>query len=67
MLLEGCGFEILELETILTELGSINNYLDFQDPYLGEAGPFFPDLTPEVIHDKLWGSRLLALARKRQA
>jgi 2-polyprenyl-3-methyl-5-hydroxy-6-metoxy-1,4-benzoquinol methylase len=67
MLLEGAGLEILELETILTELGSINNYLDFQDPYLGEAGDFLPCLTPEFIHDRLLGSRLLALAKKRRA
>ncbi|MDR1546046.1 MAG: class I SAM-dependent methyltransferase [Deltaproteobacteria bacterium] len=63
LLLESLRFEIVELETVITELGSVNNHLHFQDPYLGEAPAFFPDLTPEVIHRNLWGSRLLALVR----
>jgi SAM-dependent methyltransferase len=66
-LLESLGYEILEIETLLTELGAINNHLDFQDPYLGEAASFSKDLTPEVIHDRMWGSRLFVLARRRRA
>jgi 2-polyprenyl-3-methyl-5-hydroxy-6-metoxy-1,4-benzoquinol methylase len=66
-LLETNGFEILETETLLTELGTINNYLDYQDPYLGDAKPFFDSLTPEIIHDRLWGSRLLVLSKKKEA
>ncbi|MDR1079917.1 MAG: class I SAM-dependent methyltransferase [Deltaproteobacteria bacterium] len=66
-LLESLGYEILEMETLLTELGAINNHLDFQDPYLGEATSFSKDLTPEMIHDRMWGSRLFVLARRRQA
>ncbi|MDR2199725.1 MAG: class I SAM-dependent methyltransferase [Deltaproteobacteria bacterium] len=65
LLLNDLDFEIVELETILTELGTINNFLDFQDPYLGNAGEFWPLITPELIHDKLWGSRILLLARKK--
>ncbi|MDR3153927.1 MAG: class I SAM-dependent methyltransferase [Deltaproteobacteria bacterium] len=64
-LLDSLGYEILEMETLLTELGTINNHLDFQDPYLGEAAAFAPELTPELIHDRLWGSRLFVLARSR--
>jgi 2-polyprenyl-3-methyl-5-hydroxy-6-metoxy-1,4-benzoquinol methylase len=63
-LLKTLNFEILEMETVLTELGTINNHLDFQDPYLGNARDFFQTLTPEIIHDRLWGSRLLVVARK---
>ncbi|MDR1871639.1 MAG: methyltransferase domain-containing protein [Deltaproteobacteria bacterium] len=62
-LLNLMGFEILEMETVITELGAINNYLSFADPYLGEAPPFSPTLTPDFIHENLWGSRLLVLAR----
>ncbi|MDR1039437.1 MAG: class I SAM-dependent methyltransferase [Deltaproteobacteria bacterium] len=64
-LLESLDYEILEMETLLTELGAINNHLDFQDPYRGEAAPFVPELTPELIHDRLWGSRLFVLARRK--
>jgi 2-polyprenyl-3-methyl-5-hydroxy-6-metoxy-1,4-benzoquinol methylase len=56
-------FDILEMETVITELGTINNYLAFEDPYLGDAPPFTPALTPEAIHKNMWGSRLLVIAR----
>jgi 2-polyprenyl-3-methyl-5-hydroxy-6-metoxy-1,4-benzoquinol methylase len=62
-ILKDLHFNILEMETVITELGTINNYLAFEDPYLGEAIPFFPFLTPELIHQNFWGSRLLALAK----
>ncbi|MDR1487974.1 MAG: class I SAM-dependent methyltransferase [Deltaproteobacteria bacterium] len=62
-LLNSLHYEIVELETVITELGTINNHLNFQDPYLGDAPPFFSVLTPEFIHDNLLGSRLMILAR----
>ncbi|MDR2140600.1 MAG: class I SAM-dependent methyltransferase [Deltaproteobacteria bacterium] len=62
-ILETMGFEILEMETVITELGAINNHLGFEDPYLGEAPVFHPFLTPGFLHENLLGSRLLALAR----
>ena len=61
-ILDGTGFKIAEMETVITELGTINNYLAFADPYSGGAPPFWDDLTPELIHRQLWGSRLLVLA-----
>ncbi|MGL4209656.1 MAG: class I SAM-dependent methyltransferase [Candidatus Adiutrix sp.] len=62
LLLKGAGLKILEMETVITELGAINNYLSFEHPYEGEAGQVLPELTPKMIHDRLWGSRLLVLA-----
>ena len=56
------GFAVKECETLLTELGTINNYLNFEDPYFGEGGPVLDFLTPEYIHDRMLGSRVLALA-----
>ena len=62
-LLEDAGFEILEAETLITELGTINNYLSFEDPYLGRADAVLDFLTPEFIHGHMLGSKLLVLAR----
>jgi hypothetical protein len=50
------------METVITELGTINNHLAFEDAYTGSADPFHPGLTPAMIHERLWGSRLLAVA-----
>ena len=61
-LLKKAGLAVLEMETVITELGAINNHLAFEDLYGGEAETFTPELTPELIHRRLWGSRLLALA-----
>jgi 2-polyprenyl-3-methyl-5-hydroxy-6-metoxy-1,4-benzoquinol methylase len=63
LLLSNMRYELIELETVITELGAINNHLGFEDPYLGEAEAFALELTPKLIHERLWGSRLLALAR----
>ncbi|MFH1140035.1 MAG: class I SAM-dependent methyltransferase [Pseudomonadota bacterium] len=63
-LLSRTGFEVLEMETIITELGAINNHLGFEDPYLGEAPAVMDFITPELIHDRLLGGKLLALAKK---
>jgi 2-polyprenyl-3-methyl-5-hydroxy-6-metoxy-1,4-benzoquinol methylase len=62
-ILDITGFDILEMETVITEMGTINNHLGFEDPYLGEAPVFWAGLTPDLIHQNLWGSRLLILAR----
>jgi len=62
-LLDQCGFGLLEAETLITELGAINNHLGFEDPYLGRAEPVLDVLTPEFIHDRLLGSKLFILAR----
>lgn len=64
-LLNQCGFGVLEAETLITELGAINNYLSFEDPYLGQAEPMLDLLTPKFIHDRLLGSKLFLLARLR--
>lgn len=56
------GFAVEELETVITELGTINNYLSFADPYLDASAAVLPLLTPAYIHDNMLGSRLLSLA-----
>jgi uncharacterized protein (UPF0276 family)/2-polyprenyl-3-methyl-5-hydroxy-6-metoxy-1,4-benzoquinol methylase len=66
-LLNSAGFEILETETLITEIGAIHNHLDFQDPYLGQAAPAVDFLTPKRIHDNLLGSKLLMIARLNES
>lgn len=61
-LLDKCGFEMMEAETIITELGAINNYLSFEDPYFGRAPAQLDVLSPKFIHENMLGSKLLVLA-----
>jgi 2-polyprenyl-3-methyl-5-hydroxy-6-metoxy-1,4-benzoquinol methylase len=63
-LLSETGFTMVEQETLITELGTINNYLSFEEPYLGRAPTVLDVLTPELIHEKLIGSKLLMLVTK---
>ena len=62
-LLKRTGFEVKESETILTRLGSINNYLNYEDPQFGEGSPVLDFLTPEYIHRHMLGYLLLVLAK----
>jgi SAM-dependent methyltransferase len=64
-LLDSVDLVALEQETVITELGAINNYLGFENPYSGRSPAFWDELTPELIHQKLWGSRLLILAGRK--
>lgn len=65
--LEKSFFKVEYIETVISEIGNINNYLAFADPYLGknEKTVTLDFLTPKYIHEHLLGSRLLAIARKQ--
>lgn len=66
-LLESNGLEVIHAETYLTELGTINNHLNFENAYAGSGAPVLDCLTPEFLHNNMLGSRLLMLARKKDA
>lgn len=36
-LAHSAGFEIIDLKTVISEIGVINNYLNYDDPYLGDT------------------------------
>ena len=65
-LLMEAGFEIVRRETIISELETLNNYLNYLDPYQSEgAQPVLDLLTPEYIHERLLGYKLLVVGRRR--
>lgn len=60
-LAEKCDFEVLSLKTVISEIGVINNYFNYEDPYFGNTTnkQFVPDLIDEEkIHDTLQGYKL---------
>lgn len=50
LLCERCGLKILGLTTVIPEIGVMNNYLNYDDPYLG--GTDNKTNIPNVIDDK---------------
>lgn len=58
------GFSVLSTDTVISELGTIQNYLMYEDPYNGCAESGFDFLTPEFLYQNDLGSRILLLCRK---
>ena len=63
-LVKECGFEVLEYETIITELGVLWNDLNFQHPYLGDSKDNLGFLTPEMIYRNHLARNVNLVARK---
>ncbi len=58
---ENNGFEVLHIETVISEIPIIANYLDYQDPYLGEAdhqGKILDLIDEEMLHKNLLGYKM---------
>ena len=63
---ELCGFRIFDMETIFSEINTIRNYLNYDDPYLDTCEvDELEFLNPQYIHDNLLGYCLVSYARKR--
>ena len=60
-LANSCGFKVLSLKTVISEIGVINNYLNYENPYLGNTKnkEFIPNVINEKqIHETLQGYKL---------
>lgn len=62
------GFAIEHMSTFISEINVLDNYLQYQDPYLGDTTvrhPLFDVLDEETIHRNLLGYKLKTIARKQ--
>lgn len=57
-------FKVIHYETIFTEIETIKNFLNYQDPYLGETNNKLNYFTPKFIHQNYLGSKLIMVAKK---
>jgi 2-polyprenyl-3-methyl-5-hydroxy-6-metoxy-1,4-benzoquinol methylase len=64
-MLEATGFDVTASETILTNIDSINNYLNYEDLAYGSSRYVLSFLTPEYIHQNQMGYLLFTLAKAR--
>lgn len=61
MLTQKCGLEIIGIQTVISEIGVINNYLNYEDPYLGNTDnrENIPNIIDEKrVHENLQGYKL---------
>ena len=63
--LEKNKFQVVHYETIFTEIETINNYLSYKDPYLGETKNKPNYFSPKFIHENYFGSKLIMVAKKK--
>jgi len=66
-LARACGLEIASIETVISEIGVINNYLNYEDSYKGGSSnnDYIPNIMSEQeMHDKLLGYKLQIVLKK---
>lgn len=68
LLAEKSGFEVVFLATVISEIPIMANYLDYQDPYFGEAkhdGKVAGLIDEKTIHKNFLGYKMQVVLRKR--
>ena len=66
LLAKKSGFDVVHLETVISEIPIIANYLDYQDPYLGEAchdGKVLGLIDEKTLHKNLLGYKMQIVLR----
>ena len=67
-LAQKCGFEIESCETVIGEIGVMNNYLNYEDPYFGNSTntkTFLGGLDEKWLHDQKMGYKMQLVLRKK--
>lgn len=62
-----CGFVVEGCETVISEIGVINNYLNYEDPYFGGTNntkTLFNSLDEEWLHAKKMGYKMQLVLRR---
>jgi len=62
-----CGFEVVSIRSVIAEIGVINNYLNYEDPYLGSTTnkEFIPNVINEKqLHESFLGYKLQVVLKK---
>jgi 2-polyprenyl-3-methyl-5-hydroxy-6-metoxy-1,4-benzoquinol methylase len=63
------GMDVLHLETVISEIPIVANYLEYQDPYFGEAphnGKVFGLIDETAVHANLLGYKMQVALRPRE-
>lgn len=65
-----CGYEIVEMKSVISEIAVMNNFLSYSDPYTGESRydntkGLLGLIDETFIHDNLIGYKLQVVLRKK--
>lgn len=66
--LDGNGFNILNIDTVISELGVVNNYLSYRDPYFGKQrynDNVLGFINEKLIHKYMLGYKMQLLCKKK--
>ena len=66
--LESNGFSVLAMESVISEMAVLVNYLDYEDPYFGNRlldGSLLNVISEDEIHNNLLGYKLQLVAQMR--
>ena len=58
-------FKVKKMETIISDAGTVRNYLNYDDPYNGEAKKIYSFTDVNYIHKNLLGYTLFCIAEKK--
>ena len=61
------NYQLIQYETIISEIGIINNYLNFKNPYLGDTKNvknFFKVIDEKFMHINKMGYKFQACLKK---
>lgn len=67
--LEKCGFSDIRMQSVISEISVVNNYLNYYDPYFGpslDRESILRLLDIKTLHEKLLGYKLQVIGKKSQ-
>jgi hypothetical protein len=66
LVVESCGFKVVDMRTVISEIAVLNNYLSYDNPYFGYSnyGPKLMGFIDESqLHEELCGYKIQAVIR----
>ncbi|MFA5935776.1 MAG: class I SAM-dependent methyltransferase [Patescibacteria group bacterium] len=66
---EACGFKVVDLKSVISEVAVLNNYLSYEDPYFGESSydnraGLLGIIDEKLLHEHFFGYKLQVVLQK---
>jgi 2-polyprenyl-3-methyl-5-hydroxy-6-metoxy-1,4-benzoquinol methylase len=57
------NMSVVEMKSLISELGPVSNFLSYEDPYRGTAPPVLPGVTARDVEEAMLGYKIMALLK----